>query len=313
MACAGLVFLLLFAWFASPAPARAQGQDGDKYVLGGSYVLPEGEEITGSLYVFGGSADLETGSRVEGDIYLLGGSLSIDGTVDGDISALGGSLSLGNSAVVEGDLHYTGGSLDRSTGAEIHGEIDQSISGLPFNPLPFRTPRFWVEGNPIFEGLWFFLRAFLWAAGAILAALLFPHAVRRIAGAARSQPVLAVLMGILTAILTPLALILLVITIIGIPAALIAILVLGLVWAFGLVSLGTEVGSLAERALNQNWALPVEAGAGTFLLVVVMNGFGALVPCVGPLAPVLVGLLGIGAVLMTRFGTQPYPPLAGEL
>jgi hypothetical protein len=212
---------------------------------------------------------------------------------------------------VEGSLHFTGGSLDRASGAVVHGGVDR-LSGerLPFNLLPVRPPRFWIEGNPIFEGLLFLLRAFLWAGAAILAALFFPDPVRRIAEAARRQPVLAALLGLLTAILAPLALLILVITLIGIPAAVMVALLLGLIWAYGLISLGTEVGRFIEQSLRQNWALPLSAGLGTFLLIVMINGFAALAPCIGWLLPALTGLLGTGAVLMTRFGTQPYPPVA---
>ena len=32
------------------------------------------------------------------------------------------------------------------------------------------------------------------------------------------------------------------------------------------------------------------------------------VPCVGWVAPVVLGAIGLGAVTLTRFGTQPYLP-----
>jgi len=46
---------------------------------------------------------------------------------------------------------------------------------------------------------------------------------------------------------------------------------------------------------------------GTFLLTLLVNGLGALVPCVGWIVPTLVGMVGLGAVLVTRFGAQALP------
>jgi hypothetical protein len=48
----------------------------------------------------------------------------------------------------------------------------------------------------------------------------------------------------------------------------------------------------------------LSAGFGTFLLGIVVGAVN-LVPCVGWMAGVLVGLIGIGAVVMTMFGTRP--------
>ena len=48
-----------------------------------------------------------------------------------------------------------------------------------------------------------------------------------------------------------------------------------------------------------------EAGLGTFLFSAVVLGIG-LVPCVGWIAPFVVGLLALGGVIVSRFGTVTY-------
>jgi hypothetical protein len=50
----------------------------------------------------------------------------------------------------------------------------------------------------------------------------------------------------------------------------------------------------------------VSAGAGTFLLGIGV-GIVNLIPCVGWLAPFIVGLIGLGAAVITIFGTRPVP------
>jgi hypothetical protein len=85
-----------------------------------------------------------------------------------------------------------------------------------------------------------------------------------------------------------------------------AAVALALAWLFGLIAIGTEVGERFTRAINQTWAPPLTAGLGTFLMMIVVGGIG-LVPCIGWLGTLLVALLGIGGVILTIFGTQPYP------
>jgi hypothetical protein len=124
-------------------------------------------------------------------------------------------------------------------------------------------------------------------------------------------------LGLLTVVVTPLVVLVMVITIILIPVSLLGILLLAIMVVFGWIAIGAEVGHRLEAAFKTEWALPVTAGLGTFLLTLVVDGIGQIVPCVGWLVPSAVGLLGLGAVLLTRFGTQDYPtylpPAGGTL
>ena len=101
--------------------------------------------------------------------------------------------------------------------------------------------------------------------------------------------------------------VILAITIILIPVAFIGLLILAFAVAFGWIAIGLEVGQRISRMFHQDWALPLSAALGTFVLNFVANGIG-FIDCVGWLVPFLIGILGLGAVLLSRFGTQPYPP-----
>jgi hypothetical protein len=306
-----LLIILIFA-LAWPQVALAQGPSGDKYVFGGSYTLRDGETLDGSLYVLGGTATLEEGSRVNGDVMLAGGTLRVGGRVEGDILATGGQVSVESTAYVNGDVTTLGANLDREPGAQITGEVNNGVTGPYHFNLPggVRMPRFDIRFNPLWVALSILLWAFLWAALAILVVLFLPRQAERVAQAAVTQPLVAGGLGLLTAVVVPLLLVIVAITLIGIPISLLGALLLIVTWSFGLIALGTEVGKRLAQIFNQEWALAVAAGVGTFLLVFVVNSISKLVPCFGWLAPALVGVLGLGAVLLTRFGTQGYPPSA---
>lgn len=308
-----LLLLVLIAALVWPQVAWAQEPlEGDEYVFGGTFTLEEDETLNGNLYIFGGVATLEEGSVVNGNVMLAGGTLRADGTINGDIAATGGQVDLGEAARVTGDVSVLAANLDRDPGARIDGDVDIGRAG-PFRfdfPNAPQPPRPQVTFNPFnlfLQGMWFFFRSFLWAALAALVVLFLPRHARRTSDAIVTQPLLAGGVGLLTAVIAPLLLVFAAITLIGIPVSILGFLVLVVAWAFGMVALGTEAGRRIASALNQDWAPAVSAAIGTFVLVVVVNGIG-LIDCVGWIAPAVAGMLALGGVVLTRFGTQPYPP-----
>lgn len=289
----------------------------DKVVFGGSFTLAEGETLNGNLVVFGGTITLEAGSTVNGDVVLIGGTVDARGTVNGSLVGVGGVLQLDEAARVHGDLVTVGAAINREAGAEVSGQVIQGF-GFPFQfnvPAEMQfdevsPPRFNFSANPALGVVWFFFRMFMWAALAVLIVIFFLAQTERIVSAAFDQPLITGGAGLLTAFLAPLALVALAITIILIPVAVVAAILIGIAWLLGWVALGLEVGRRIARMLDQEWAPAIAAGVGTLVLYFVLAGFQELVPCVGGLPRFLVGVWGLGAVLMTYFGTRDYqgPP-----
>jgi hypothetical protein len=325
-----IVMLLVGALLAWAGPAAAssgasspasqadglfalQAGPGTKLVLGGSYTLAEDERLDGSLFILGGAADLAPGSLVDGDIVLLGGSLAANGRVAGSISALGGMLRLSETSVIEGDLNILGSSVTGEAQAAIQGDINsEQTSMLPLiipGDLRLPIPNIQVRFNPFWDLLWILFQSMLWAAAATLVALVAPQAVQRVGRAFVAQPIVAGGLGLLTAVVAPLVMLVMAITIIGIPLAVLLALALAVVWAYGLIAIGTELGKRLAQMGKADWALALSAALGTFLLTLVVNSVGEIIPCVGWIVPLLAGLLGVGAVLLTRFGTRSFPDI----
>lgn len=288
-----------------------QSTSGDKLVLGGAYTLGAGETLDGSLIVLGGSVTLEAGSTVTGDAVILGGSMAANGTIEGDLFSLGGSLELSETSVIQGDLNTLGGSTRGVAQADVQGEVvsDESlVLPVPINGLNnLRLPNLQMQVNPFWSLLWFIIQTLLWAAIAVMVVLFLPRPTQRVSQTVVAQPLVASGLGFLTVVVAPFVLLFLTIIIIGIPVALLAILLLIVAWVFGFVAVGAEVGRRLAQMSKADWALPVSAGLGTFLLALIANGIGKIVPCVGWIVPFLVGIIGLGAVVLTRFGTLPYP------
>lgn len=303
-----LTCLLWMAALVWPNAAYARGLADDKVIFGGTYTLAEGETLDGSIVVFGGAITLEANSTVNGDVVLMGGTVDAAGTINGDMVGIGGVLQLSEAAIVNGSLVTIGAALDRAVGAEINGDVVQGINPpFQFNlPEDAVTPAVSIDHNPALEVVWFFFRMFMWAALAILLVIFFAKPTERVANAALDEPLITAGAGLLTAVLSPLAVLALVITIILSPVGLVLAVLLALAWLFGWVALGLEVGQRVAKILNQEWAPAIASGVGTLILYFVLAGFDQIVPCVGGLPRVVVGLWGMGAVIMTYFGTRDY-------
>lgn len=312
-----LVLLLMVV----PAVAFAQDGDGDKFVFGEDYVLPAGEVLHGNLAVVRGTATLEVDSTVKGDVAVMGGQLIVAGTVEGNVAVLGGSVSLADSAVVKGDLASFGGSVERAAGAQLQGET----LGGPQLPGDTALPE--VNTETPTGGVGRIIRQWiLWQLGAlgsglllallgVVAVVLAPKAMGRMATAVATQPAMNFGVGLLT----------LAVGVLGGAVLLIACGLGLLVWLALLVALlvgwfavGLWAGQRLLAAIRlRTVSSLVEVAVGVFGITVL----GRLPWCIGFLFMVIVGSIGLGAVVLTRVGSQtlagprsaePLPPAGGS-
>lgn len=288
----------------------AQDFPGSKVVLGGFYNLGPGESLNEDLVVFGGSVVLDPGSTVDGNVVLLGGNLQANGTITGSLLAMGGLVQLSETTIIQGDVSVLGGLLQGENQAQIEGQIAGNLNDLPLvlpGNLRISVPDVQLRFNPFWDFLWLLFQSLLWSAVAVLVVLFLAQPLQRVGDTAISQALVSGGLGVLSALVVPLLLLIIAVTIIGIPIALLGVLALVIAWAYGLVAIGTQVGSRLSKLSGGNWALPLSAALGTFLLTLIINIVGKVIPCIGWLAPFLVGAIGLGAVLLTRFGSRPYP------
>ncbi len=305
------LFILLSLLPVPTGTAMAQGLSNGQVIFGSTFNLPSGETLNGDLVVIGGAATIEAGATVTGDVILVGGNLTIHGSVSGDVVLVGGAGTLGKEAVISRDLITVASAFAREDGSVVKGEVFIS-SGLPFvmaGPDRIPTPpRVEININPLVQVATLFFRAFALAALAVLLLMFVPQHAERIAQSVVAQPLATGGLGLMTMLIAPVILVFLAITIILIPVSLVGIFVLALAVLFGWIALGLEVGQRFTRMINQEWALPLSAGVGTFLLTLVTGVIG-FVPCIGWLATFLVTLLALGGTLLTLFGSRMYQPV----
>ena len=317
-----LIFLTLLLAPATPVLAQGPDPDGEgRIIFGSNFTVESGDTFDGDLVVFGGNVTIEEGAVLNGDLVVIGGTIRSNGEMQGDIVVMGGQVSLEDAALVAGDVVTIGGQLDRAEGARIEGEVVNNAApdilfprgrippdtpGVPDVPVIPR-PEVVVNYNPFGEFVRVLGSAVLVAFLGVLATLFFQGHLARVSQAVVTQPLMTTSIGLLTIVV----LIIAALTLILLPLVGLSLIPLAFAWLFGVISIGQEIGERLARALRQEWQPVITTGVGTFVLVFIVASIQSLnyllpfMACVTWILPVLVGLLAVGAVVMTRFGTRP--------
>jgi hypothetical protein len=320
-----IIALVAVALLLPVTPALADDEPPGITIFGEDYTVESGTTIKGNLTVFNGDVIVEDGGAVAGTIVIWGGNAEIQGTVEGDLVVSGGDVYLGDNAWVQGDIVCSWEcSIEQEEDARIDGKIVEGgvlpqIPPVPEITAPPPMNIQFAEPGAIFGPLFSFIRnivsALVVAALAVLVALLLPQQTTQVGQTMTKALVPSFGYGLLTALAAGAAIIALTLTICLSPIAILAAFVLLAASLYGWICFGAVVGERLLKAFNAKTVEPVwAAGLGTLIvsLIVAFIDTGlSLVCCLEAVvwATVFVlGCAGLGAVVLTRFGSQPYPP-----
>ncbi len=283
-----------------PAPIVTRRGE-DRLVTGGSLRIDK-DDVVKDVTVLGGSVDVF--GDVTGDLTVLGGSARVhkDGHVERDATAIGGSLDIDDGAMVDGDVGVVGGLLTRQPGAIIHGDVikgkgvkhDVKIDlEEPSTDNPTDGKRGWSINHGVRSiGSALTRSAILFVFGAMLLALATDR-MERLRAEIAARPMKSFALGIIGGIAAVLAVIVLCVTVIGIPIAVVATLVAVFGGYAGFcAALATGGQALFGHRTKNPY---VQLALGCVLLVII----GAI-PFIGTWFTAAVAFIGMGAMIGTR-------------
>jgi hypothetical protein len=259
---------------------------------------------------------IEEDELVEGDVTGLGADVTVEGKVEGSVVAVGGDIIVTSTGEIEKDATSVGGYIRKQPGGLIRGELVE-VGFVPRHMLrtPFRPglPR----GFPFMAGI--FKVLFLLFIGLIVFSVAPDH-VKRVRTKLEKEMLKSGLVGLLGEILILPIFILLIITIIGIPVAiLVQPLAILLAAILGYTAVSLYIGERIKENTNikpQTVLLTVLLGIIAVELIPIFakiigvagapgSGIGlALMICYWFLI-YLILTIGFGAVILTRFGVRP--------
>jgi uncharacterized RDD family membrane protein YckC len=281
---------------------------------------------------FRGDVTVLPGETV-GDIVIIGGKLKMDGEVHGSVVAVASETSI--NGYVRNDLVVVPGPLSLGPKAEVRQETvvvgsytkDAAAKLGEFIPveIPEMVPVIGGLKDFLFEGLLMFRPLppgveWVWYVhiGMFLAllglSLLFPTPVRLGAETIAERPVMSMFSGFLTIVLFVPVLALVALTVIGLPVAIMALVLSAL---FGKAAVMTFLGQQIGRNLN---VTPLQSPLVAMLVGALVLIALYMVPVVGMLVWAIATLLGIGSMMVataSALNNRPtiptptaYPPAA---
>lgn len=316
---------------APPAPTVKK-----RIVIGGSGVRIEGEgsDSTGALqydFNFGSTDDhggddsivrvgesvyVAPGEVIPGDVVVFGGNAIIEGTVAGSVVVLGGEIRVRNGAEVKGDIVAIGGKIVEDDDVVIRGEkiLVGGIATHVGDALNLEGDKLRAIGSAfmLFVGLIMFLITMLFLRGRVERT-----SEHLSAGVLRSFGA-----GVLASIALQFAILIviipLVITVIGIPLAIILFLSYIGVFVIACTVFAYAVGRAISARVGLTGGVMVRLLVGFLVLSVpelvaflfdsVGHGpinFYIFLQIVSAVVWLFGYIVGLGSIVLSRFGTRP--------
>lgn len=257
---------------------------GKARLTGGHVEIAANGSVAKDAVVAGG--DVIVKGKIDGDLRASAGHVTLDSAIAGDATVNAGSLELGPNARIAGKLKFRGESLDRDAAAVVTGGVTQSAGR---HRSWHHSPLGGFVGGAVFT-----LGLVLLAA---LMAALLPGTSRRMQEELRAHPGLAPLMGFVALVCIPVGAVLAMVTVIGIPLGLLAILGYIALLMLSFVVTAVVLGGLvldrvdAARGAVLGWRI----GAAVLAMVVIAGL--ARIPVIGGLVALAALVIGIGVIV----------------
>ncbi|MDQ3555208.1 MAG: polymer-forming cytoskeletal protein [Gemmatimonadota bacterium] len=321
-------------------PPAAPVGPAELHLLKGDRAIGVGEVVEGDVLVVGGN--LHVLGEVRGDARVAGGNLHNAGRIGGDATVTGGTLTLDSGSVVRGNVRVAGGELRRE-GGEVRGQVRIADSYTAPRRAAERSQAARLRGSwfaPIVEGITgivstLALALVLAGMGAAIVFYSLRH-LETVSETIRASTLRSAVVGVAaTFLIVPgfvAMVVLLAVSIVGIPLLLVAIpLYPVLVLAAAILGLLAAAYTLGEMTAERNGAAfgrhrhayaylfaGLAAGVAPLLgaHLLTITGLGALstlIKLAVALAVWVATSVGLGAVILSRVGTrhtftrQPFP------
>jgi cytoskeletal protein CcmA (bactofilin family) len=280
---------------AAAGDVKIAGKVGrDVLLTSGTLTVQSGGSVGGDVVAAGG--DVEILGPVKGNVKGNVGSLTINNRISGDVDVTADSVHLLSKARIARDLRYASRSeVSLANGATVSGA---TVRSTPDRFYPGDNIAAWL-GSGLF-------RIFCGLIAGLVIIVLMPRAVASVADAARLAPLTSLVFGLILTVLLPVLFVVLLVTVVGAPVAVIGLAAYFSVLYLSQVFLGLAIGRII---LPSSWDT---AGRGYNLLamsigVLILGGLRLIpLPFVSVAIATVTAAVGLGAfVVAMRNARRP--------
>ncbi len=267
---------------------------------GGSVAIGSGGSVSGDVSVAGGTVTID--GPILGDLHAAGGNVTVNGQVVGNASIAAGTLILGPRARIEGHLSFHGDELRRDPAAQVLGGV-----GRPHARSHAREHWHWRTHERTlaerFADGWIWSGVLMVLAALIAAAL--PEVSQRFALELRERPWLTPLLGLVALSAIPVAAVLVMLTIIGIPIGVLALVAYAALLLIGYVWLAVVVGAMLLDRVSPEAAARTASRVGAAVLAMLAFALLVRLPFIGGFLNLAALAVGVGMIVAALFRARP--------
>jgi uncharacterized RDD family membrane protein YckC len=286
--------------FGDQTIAATRTQDAAVTIFGNTMV--DGHLTDAAVSIFGNTT---VNGTVDGEVVSVFGTTTINGKVKGEVVTVYGDLVLGPEADVGGEAVVIFGKIIKAPGAQIHGNTQAVVGFRPLGDaegLGTWFTKCLLMGRPLaFDSrlMWAWYTAFGILAFYALIALITPTGVQKCVDTLEQRPGSSLLAALLTMLLTPVAYLLLILTLtLVVGFVLLPLFSLGLFFAaiFGKIVMLAWLGRRFTKLLGDG---PLAHPVFGVLIGGVIMLLLYTIPIGGFVLYKLMGILGLGVVVYT--------------
>ncbi|WP_423188989.1 hypothetical protein ACO1PF_10405 [Alkalibacterium sp. f15] len=264
--------------------------DGELFFAGETVTIDQNAEAGRDVFIAG--MDVMLVGEVPRHLFAVGELIALNGAIGGDANINSEALTLGDAASIDGNLNYEGPEeADMSPNATVAGQTEYTQRSTWDRQWRVDRQERWLLRS--LYALWSVLSALVvWFLIKLLKPLFWMDTVLPIS----TKPLMTMGIGLLALIVTPFLLILLMITIIGIPMSVILAMLYGIALYISRIIVALYIGASIFRLFGRpnfgNEFLLVFLGL--FILELLM-----LIPYVGWIIGFFIVITGLGALILS--------------
>jgi hypothetical protein len=258
------------------------GSVGNSATIGAQdLVIAKGASIARDL--LGGSQNVTINGTIERDVVSGAKTLTVNGKIGRNISGGLSTLTIGSAGLVGGKVDYIGTKDPTVLGSgKILGQVTRTAP---------KKDAAMENAAAAFAVGWFVYVLLATLALALVLAALFPRVFEKSAAETIKSPGRTILVGVLGMILTPVLVVTLFITVIGVPIAILTILTWLIIAILCAPFTGYLLGRMIMKDPKHNTVLIMLVGASILMLTY-------FIPFIGVITMLAAYVLGTGMILM---------------
>jgi hypothetical protein len=269
-----------------------------------------GGQVGGDAAIAGGKVNITRGAKIAGDAWLAGGEVRVNGAIGKELRVYGDEIVVAGEVI--GDARLRGRRIEVAPGAVINGGLQYtSPNDIVISPDARITGKILREPAP---DRWItkehrhgisILLSVVWLVGLIAAGtlllLLFPNLTRRTESNMRAAPLKSLGLGSAILFAAPPIIIILFVSVIGIPVALVLLATYAILLLIGYLTMAAFIGDRIARLARKSAELTTGWRIASMALALILLTLVGAIPFLGGFVILIALLFGLGAFVLQLF------------